>query len=98
MEFNIDNIKRGLDKAAVFTVKKTGQAVSYAKLNLKKTELRGKIEDEYKKLGKLVYENAKNNGNPEDIEEKFNSVIAVLDSYNSELEECIGNIDSHKED
>lgn len=97
MEFKMDNIKRGFDKAAVFTVKKTGQALSYAKLNLKKTELRGKIEDEYKKLGKLIYENAKNDENPENIEEKINSVIAVLDSYNSELEECIGNIDSNKE-
>lgn len=98
MEFNMDKIKSGLDKAAVFTVKKTGQAVSYAKLNLKKTELRGKIEDEYKKLGKLIYENAKNDGNPEDIEENFNSIIAILDSYNSELKECVENIDSYKED
>ena len=53
MDINMDKIKSGLDKAAVYTVKTTGKVVSIAKLNLKKTELRGKIDDGYKKLGKF---------------------------------------------
>lgn len=88
MDINVDKIKSGIDKAAVYTVKTTDKVVSSAKLNLKKTKLRGKLDDAYKKLGRIVYENAVNEGAFADFEESFNSVKAEIDGYNEALSAC----------
>ncbi len=97
MDINMDKIKSGLDKAAVYTVKTTGKVVSVAKLSLKKTELRGKIDDGYKKLGKLIYENSKAEEEDTEIESKLDAIKAELDGYMAELKECNDSIDSYKD-
>ncbi len=97
MDINMDKIKSSLDKAAVYTVKTTGKVVSVAKLNLKKTELRGKIDDGYKKLGKLIYENSKAEEEDTEIESKLDAIKAELDGYMAELKECNDSIDSYKD-
>lgn len=96
MEINMDKIKDGLDKAAVYTVKTTGKVVSLAKLNLKKTELKGKIDDGYKKLGKLIYENSGDEGQ-EDVVLKLDAIKAELDGYMTELKECDEGIEAYKD-
>lgn len=88
MDINVDKIKSGIDKAAVYTVKTTDKVVSSAKLNLKKNKLRGKLDSAYKKLGRLVYENAVNEGAFADFEESFNALKTDIDGYNEALSAC----------
>ena len=59
MDINVDKIKENIDKAAEFTVKKTGEILSITKLKIKKTEIKGKISDAYRELGETIYKNAK---------------------------------------
>lgn len=90
MEINVEKIKSGLDKAAVSTVRATGKVMNVTKLKFRKAELKGKIEDEYKKLGKLVYE-----GSEElDITEKLEQIKATLDEYTKALEECSAELEA----
>lgn len=96
MDMHMDKIKNGLDKAAVYTVKTTEKVVSLAKLKLKKTELRGKIDDGYRKLGKLVYENF-TQGGQEDIDSKLDALKAEIAGYIAELAECDKSIEAYKD-
>lgn len=98
MDINVDKIKSGIDKAAVYTVKTTDKVVSSAKLSLKKTKLRGKLEDAYKKLGRLVYENAVNEGAFADFEDSFNSMKEEIDGYIKAISACEEELNSGKAD
>ena len=94
MEFDVDKIKENIDKAAVYTVKKTGEVISCAKLKLKKTELKGKISDAYKELGEAVYTGTKAE---DDISEKVSFIIRKIDDLKEEFAECNEALDNLKE-
>lgn len=94
MDINVDKIKENIDKAAEFTVKKTGEILSITKLKIKKTEIKGKISDAYRELGETIYKNAKDEN---DISEKVTFIINKIDGLVAELSECNEAIDSIKE-
>ena len=94
MDINVDKIKENIDKAAEFTVKKTGEILSITKLKIKKTEIKGKISDAYRELGETIYKNAKDEN---DISEKVTFIINKIDNLVAELSECNEAIDSIKE-
>lgn len=95
MDINMEKIKDNIDKAAEFTVKKTEEVVSYAKLNLKKTELKRKISASYKEIGEAIYLNSKDG---EDISEKIGFLIKKIDDFNIEIAECNEALDNLKEE
>ncbi len=97
MEIAIEKIKDGIDKAAMYTVRKTGEIASLAKLQLKKTELRAKIDGVYKKIGRLIYESKKEHNSEEEINEELSGLIVLADEYNEALQACITEIESYKE-
>lgn len=94
MDIDVEKIKESFDKAAVYTVKKTGEIVSYAKLKIKKTEIKGKISDAYKEIGEAIYLNSKEEN---DISEKIQFSIRKIDELNKELAECNEALDNLKE-
>lgn len=96
MEINMEKIKSGLDKAAVSTVKVTEKAFSRAKLKFKITELKGKIDDGYRSLGRLIYESGACEEDCEGLEEKINAVKLELDEYTEELSALNEELDSRK--
>lgn len=97
MNIDMEKIKDSLDKAAVYTVKTTDKAVTSAKLTIKKTKLRGKLESEYKELGRLVYLNAVREEGTLDFEDSFNSIKEKIDLLLVEIKECDEKIEENKE-
>ena len=85
MDINVEKIKDSIDKAAVYTIKKTGEIMNLAKLKIRKSELKGKIADVYKEIGEMVYIASKNE---DDITERLNFLVNQIDEYNEELAEC----------
>ncbi len=98
MEINMDKIKSGLDKAAVSTVKVTEKAFSHAKLKFKITELKGKMDDGYKNLGRLIYESGTCGDEVDcgELEEKINAAKLKLDEYAEELSALNDELNSRK--
>lgn len=83
LNINIEKIKERIDKAAVFTVKKTGELAFLTKLKLKKTEAKGKLSDAYKELGEMVYINSKEEN---DISERLQFLLSRIDELHSEID------------
>ena len=92
MNFNFEKIKRKLSKAAVKTKETSGTMVEIAKLKYKITEIKCNIDDNYKAIGKLVY----NASDDEDISagiselrEKITSLIEAKNDMQSRCDELV---------
>ena len=92
MKFNFEKIKRKLSKAAVKTKETSGIMVEMAKLKYKIVEIKCNIDDNYKAIGKLVYNAAED----EDIRcevnklrEKLASLIEAKNDMQTRYDELI---------
>ncbi len=85
MAIDVEKIKENIGKAADFTVQKTEEVFSSAKLKVKKVELKRKISGVYKEIGEVIYTNSKT-GN--DITEQLEFLIKKIDEYNEEISRC----------
>lgn len=74
MKFNFEKLKSKLSNAAVKTKETSGTMVEIAKLKYKLLEVNSNIDDNYKSIGKLVY----NSSDDEDISEKLKELSDKL--------------------
>ena len=79
MNFNFEKIKSKLSKAAVKTKETSGTMVEIAKLKYKLMEINSDIDENYLKLGKLVY-------SAEDDEDISDNVQIISDAITSLIE------------
>ncbi len=73
----IDDIVAGAQKAGKYVCEKAEDAKDYVSLEYKTASIKGKINEQYKQLGKLVYNKAE--------EQKINTVIQEIKKLNDEL-------------
>lgn len=81
MERIMSEIKSAADKVA----KKSGELVELSKIKLNILSTKSSIEEQYKKLGQLVYTSQKNDS--DDISVKFEEIIAKIDILQDRLAE-----------
>lgn len=85
MAFNIDNIVNGakdiFDKAAA----KAGEAIDYSKVQLDRSQLRGKIKEKYVELGKICYDMHECG---DDRTGEMKKVIGEIKALSAKLEEA----------
>lgn len=93
MAFNFDDLVTGakdvFDKAAA----KAGEAIDYSKVQLDRSQLRGKIKEKYCELGKICY-NMHECGDDKTGEMK--RVIAEIKSLSDKLEEADATVNAKK--
>lgn len=81
MEKVISEIK----SAAGIVAKKSSELVELSKIKLTIMSTKSSIDEQYKKLGKLVYTSQKENA--DDISSKFEEIIAKIDRLHNKLSE-----------
>lgn len=81
MDKVISEIKSAADKVA----KKSSELVELSKIKLNILSTKSSIDEQYKKLGKLVYTSQKETA--DDISAKFEEVIAKIDKLHEKLAE-----------
>lgn len=83
MKINFNDIKKGFTKAAQKTKETSEVVVEIAKLKYKLVEINSDIDDNYQKIGKLVY----NAGEDEDITEKLKELCDEITSLSEKKED-----------
>ena len=79
----MDKLFSDLKNTAKTAAKKSGDLLEISKLKLAVMETRSRIDDAFQKLGKLVYDSAKNS----DVEFDAESVISEIDELFNTLDE-----------
>ena len=79
MKFNLNDIKRGFSKAAQKTKETSETVMEIAKLKYKLVEINSDIEDNYKKIGKLVYNAAEDEDITENLKELCDEITSLTE-------------------
>lgn len=91
MEF-FDKLGKKASEAYKVTADKTGKIAKEAKLKMKMNELKSEINDIYKDIGKVVYENhirEEKTDIANELEEKCTKIDCLSDEIESYLKECL---------
>lgn len=91
MEF-FDKLGKKASEAYKVTADKTGKLAKEAKLRMKMNELKSEINDIYKDIGKVVYENyirEEKQDLSNDLEEKCTKINCLSDEIEVCLKECL---------
>ena len=83
MKLDFDIIKKSFTKAAIKTKETSENMVEIAKLKYKIAEIKSDIDDNYKKIGKLVY-NADENA---DISEEIAAVCTEISALSEKMDD-----------
>ena len=88
MKFNFNDIKKGFTKAAIKTKETSENVVEIAKLKYKLAELKSDIDENYKKIGKLVY----NADEDSDISEEIASICTAITEMSEKRDDMQENL------
>ncbi|MDP4132912.1 MAG: zinc ribbon domain-containing protein [Bacillota bacterium] len=82
---DFDTIKEKLNKAANYTVRKSGEVVNVAKLKIKETELESRLENLFTAIGRAMYTEHQEET---DSSVEISGILEEIDKLKSELYEC----------
>ena len=91
MEF-FDKLGKKASEAYKATADKTGKLAKEAKLRMKISELKSQVNDNYKEIGKVIYQKHTREGEydiSKEVEEMCTKIDVLNDEIESNLKQCL---------
>ena len=92
MQEYVETAKKSITSATKKVIKKSSEVYEVTKLSLKISSIKDDIDDEYKKIGKIIYDNYKGSEVSSDEVEKICDEIEKLKIQVKELSEQLAEV------